>query len=833
MQALGFAVGATVSANVFSASPALDPPLRTGAGEITLVKDSRPTATIVIRRTALNAEPFRLTRPTPGATAGTPDGKVKLAACDLQKYIEKISGAKLPIVSDASLVRGARILVGSSQATVALRNLKIPCGFSVGGFTPQGVTEEGYVIHAEAGVVVLAGNDAGPYQGTYYAVAEFLRRQGVRWVMPGDFGEVVPQKTTVTVHPGTFADQPSFPLRTWWCDQPLQMWRTESLWKMRNKMQVNQADIIGVPNDGSLRDYMPDKALVKTQPELFARDFDGTPNPYLPNLSNPNAAWAVADKIIEKIRQTAETGMRLHTLGFAPDDGLPMDHTPATMKENQGFTDWGGRQGVFTEWSTSEEWFTFVNRVTQRIDKAYPGFILTTNGYANRSMPPENVPLHSNLGLELAFIWADATKPVTSPRSWQGQVMGAEIKRWCELCNRAWVYEYNYPMLVTTLTPVPQVQNMVINYPLYKKFGLFGFANEAIQPYMAEGIVTRYLRAQLMWNADLHAQAVLADFYASWYGPAAAPAQTFWEAIENRLLDSPLLGHEDRILPFVYTPELLAALEAQIQMAEKAAPDEPYRTRVRIDRLTLEHLQAYMAYNAAAVDANWVDAVNQLEHMVRLRLELNKISPFLSLPPSLKAPERYWAGDRYWGTLSRRDFFVKLRDFTAGRDGTLVAVAPKTARFMLDPAGIGKDLQWFAPDFDRTSWRRIDATQPFYIQGYLASNGVPYMGKMWYVFEVDVPASFHGRYIRLFTPVVTCQAWAWVNGRYAGVRRYLQAYTRPASLDLDVTPLVHTGRKNEIALWVDTAYDPAQASDGVLGRLFLYAPRDPNKTLSA
>ena len=106
--------------------------------------------------------------------------KQLLAATELQQYIEKISGARLPMVSETQEVGGAVVLVGAGKKATAM-NLPIPAGV-----TPDR-KEEGYLIYATKDVLVLAGNDEGPYVGTFYAVSEFLNRQGVRWFMPGDY----------------------------------------------------------------------------------------------------------------------------------------------------------------------------------------------------------------------------------------------------------------------------------------------------------------------------------------------------------------------------------------------------------------------------------------------------------------------------------------------------------------------------------------------------------------------------------------------------------------------------------------------------------------------
>lgn len=785
-----------------------------GSNGFSIVKDSKPQAVIVIDKSAFETtiiQPFRYVKMKP-------EQKIRLAASDLQTYVYKMTGVKLEILPDDNPVSGNIICIGPSKLTRNIKGLKIPSGL-----TAERI-EEGYTIFCRGNTLVLAGNDAGPYMGTYYAVCEFLKMLGVRWILPGDFGEIVPHKKDIEIGQINLIDSPAFKVRTWWCNEPSDMASLHALWKIRNKMTIYDRDIISIPADGSLRKYLPDPKLKDTRPELFGKNLDGSVNPHMANLTNPETIKIVADKIIQEFKKSEEKGERVNSIGFAPDDGLPMDYTPETMKLNQGFTDVFGREGVKTELSISEEWFNFVNKVAEEVVRAYPDVIITTNGYANRSLPPEGITLHPNLGVMAAFIWADTLKPVTSSKSWQGQVMGAQLKKWCEMCKRVFLYEYNETMLVSGLTPVPQVKKMSINYPLFKKWGLIGFINETRLPYFEEGIITRYVRAQLMWNPDTDINAILDDFYNNWYGPAAKPAANFWNAIEDCLLKTPFLGHEDRILPFVYTKELIEKLEKYILQAEEVSISEPYKTRVYVDRLTLEHLKAYMAMKESEFNARWADAVKYADRMIECRLALNKISPFLAMPPALTGRERYYSGDFYFGVLKRKAFYQKLDGLTNSETGILVVIAPKKVKFSLDEAGFGKHFNWYEPVFNRSKWRNIDTTIPFYAQGYMSSDGMPYLGKMWYVFELDVPSKFKGKPIKIYSPFVSCEAWVWVNGKYAGHRQYLEAYISPSPIDIDITDFVKYGQKNIISVCVSTGLSPAQAADGFLGRLFLYSP---------
>ena len=348
---------------------------------------------------------------------------------------------------------------------------------------------------------------------------------------------------------------------------------------------------------------------------------------------------------------------------------------------------------------------------------------------------------------------------------------------------------------------------------------------------MAHGITSFYLRAKLYWNADANSKAILDDYFTTWYGPASKPSQAYWDAIEETLENTPLLGHEDRILPYVYTDKLIDDLEKQERRAEDLAENEPYKTRVHVDRLILEHLKGYMAMNRAEFTGNYPEAIKQADFMFQQRQALNKISGYFSIPES-KDPHRiYFSGSYYWSLTDRKAFYQKLLDLTTGKTGDLIAKAPREVKFSLDDADVGRYARWHEPDFDRSEWRKIDTTTPFYLQGdgMLDARGVPYMGQMWYIFELNVPKEKVSRPIHVLAPTIVAEAWVWTNGEFTGHRPYQEAYIRPSSMDFDVTRQIKPGR-NVIGVRISTSQSRIQASEGFQGPLFLYSPRDDKDT---
>lgn len=791
-----------------------------GVFAITLVKDSRPTASIVISEAAFNAKSYT---PTDGvrATDVVPARRVRFAADELQRYIKKISGARLPIVSENEPVNGPIVLVGESKKTEALK-LKIPAGV-----TPAR-TEEGYLLYAKGDTLVLAGNDDGPYQGTFFAVCEFLNRQGVRWFMPGDFGECVPKLATITMSNIELYDKPDFIVRNWHGNLATELRDEEALWRLRNKQTLNFNEILQIPGDAWLRKYMPGKELVTTHPEYFARKVDGSIDPYMVNLSNLEVPKLVAEKIKAVIAETRTKDPNFNSLGFAPDDGLPMDLSNETLAANLGFADLTGREGVVTERSISEEWFRFMNKVAEEVNTEYPGFMITTNGYANRTFPPEGVKINPNVGVMFAAIWSDTLHAFDDPKSWQAMMQGQMLKRWGEICPHVFVYNYNEAMLVTGLTPVPLTHKLARNTPLFKKWGIVGFEDEQSYSWMSHGISTMYLRGKLYWHANDDVKAIVNDYFAKWYGPAAKPSQAYWEAIENALETTPILTHEDRVLPWVYTDTLIATLEMNEQKAEKAAVNEPFKTRVRVDRLILEHLKAYLAMTRAELAGDFAEAIRQADNMSKYRIDLNGINPFFVIPES-KDPRRMYftANTCYWNITQRKEQYQRCLDMTTGKTGDLLVKAPSGVKFTLDNADLGRIGRWYDPGFDRSQWKTISTAMPYYLQADSAydKQGVPYAGFMWYVFTLDVPRSALGRPIHVYAPTVVSEAWVWTNGEYSGHRPFVQAYRRlDAAMDIDVTGQVKTGR-NVIGIRVSTGLNRTDAAEGFYGPLFLYSPR--------
>jgi len=797
---------------------------------IELVADSQPSAVIVISQAAVQSLP---TLDDEKANPEVPADKIAWAAHDLQVYLEKMSGAEVPIVGDDQPTpAGTTILVGRSSLTTAF-DAEIPAGVT------NLREEEGYAILTDDTTLVLAGNDQGPYHGTEYAVSFFLYSLGVRWYLPGEFGEVIPDHSTITVAPTREISRPDFKMRNWWTYWfAKDLLGIETRWKIHNGMNVEK--IVSWPDDSSVRSVLPPEEE-KDNPEfaeVFAQDAAGRPYPYMPNLSSEQSVQYAAEVIKARFREHPDpncdgpTTWGSTSWGIGADDGLPRDFSPGTEERHMNFPSMMGRFNDPTGMSTTEEWMDWVQRVAAEVYKEFPDHIITTNGYANRDTPPIGLTPDPKIWIMFAAIFSDTYHAYDNPRSWMTLRQYSMLKDWASMYDNIYMYNYLYYNLAGCgAPPIPLARRHMHEMPMLKKLGLAGFADEGRTVAGEAGVFPTYVRARLMWDADQDAQALMSEFFDDWYGPAAVPAQAFWDAMESAIEDTVFGGNEDHMLSLVYTPELIARLEVHLLEAERLAKDDPWAApRVRADRATFDYLLAYKAMERAEFDADWPEAARQAEQMNEVLKPAMDISRFywdIEAPENKKLIVGQAHGFYYWGTLPRRDYYRELTELTNGTTGELITVLPESAKFRTDYRDDGRFDGWYRHEFDDTDWETALTTLPFFAQGsYLDDQGFPYLGALWYRLEVDVPAVTAGRAVRLYCTVAETEAWVWVNGVYVGHRPYNEAYLRPNELDLEVTDALAPGGNNSVVLRLHTNYQPAQMAAGLASRLFLYTPSD-------
>jgi hypothetical protein len=392
------------------------------------------------------------------------------------------------------------------------------------------------------------------------------------------------------------------------------------------------------------------------------------------------------------------------------------------------------------------------------------------------------------------------------------------IKQWCKLSDKVWMYNYNYTMLVNKRTLTPMVHRLRRNIPLLKEWGVIGFNDQDEADWALSGLPTRLVRARLEWDTKADVDAILDDFYAKWFGRSAGPMKTYYDALENAFENAPQHGHEDVILPAIYSEALMAKLDASMKAAEAAAQSEPEKLHMRIERLIYDNLCEYVALEKSKRAGDLAATAKHCARMLEIQAEESKITPFMGWTP-------YPCYGLEWEKKRMEAAAAKMN----GPEGELVALLPEKAAFRTDPFDDGRYERWQEPSTDLSSWKTALSTYGWETQGLPGmqdEKGHPYRGLAWYQFDVNVPESAKGKQVSLNGLAVVNEAWVWVNGRYVGHRPYIGVWFRPHALDMDVSKVLEPGKTNRIAIRVLCNWD-VWGANGIYERLFLYA-KNPN-----
>ena len=138
---------------------------------------------------------------------------LKALVDELVEVVRLCTGATIMIVSEPPGADQPAIVIGDCEETrqAGIKADRIP----LEGFVVKTAANRIYIVGSTQSLPGGKGDD-----GTAWAVADFLERfVGVRWYWPAQYGgRSVPRRTSLTVPPKHYQDQPVFPYRTMYQD---------------------------------------------------------------------------------------------------------------------------------------------------------------------------------------------------------------------------------------------------------------------------------------------------------------------------------------------------------------------------------------------------------------------------------------------------------------------------------------------------------------------------------------------------------------------------------------------------------------------------------------
>ncbi len=464
------------------------------------------------------------------------DGTVLDGAILLQDYILRVTGAKLPIVSDKDIddVNDLLILVGETS---------IGDQYSI---SSKDLEAEEYLVKTFERGIAITGNidDKGKDTATLFGIYAFLGKTlGIRWYFPGEMGTVVPKQGSLSVSRKLhLEDVPKMEVHL----GGISHWDKEIAWQWHPALRFGKSKGL-VANHTHERWF---QLYGNSQPELFGIRKDGKraitsdraksgQNKSFLCYSEP----AVLQKHIEIIDDYLETGNidpwaggvrpEGNNIPFGLNDTRKICYCTRCRSEVQPEK---GRYG-----KRSNLVFNFISKLGIAVKRRHPEATIWVLAYDSYQIPPDKIKmLPDNIGVTLCLI------PTVIQMNHPGVLKRNRdiIDAWYNILNKnrerliIWDY-FCYPntWFIAPTEATLALKNH-IQYTENKALGIFtnGFnpITKANEPklYLTFRIV--WIMHQLLWNPDLDLDKARERWCNDLFGPASVEMNAFYNLMEQR-----------------------------------------------------------------------------------------------------------------------------------------------------------------------------------------------------------------------------------------------------------------------------------------------------------
>ena len=506
----------------------------------------------------------------------------RYAAEELVRFVERMTGVRLPTADDALPKPERAILLGATRFGSAAADELASLG------------PDGFRLRVVGSDLVILGS---PVRGTLYGVYELLEKYGgCRWY--SSWCEKVPRLARFGV-PVNLDDRqvPAFPHREpFWYD----MFNGD--FAARNKangpsMRVGEKHGGpagrfggGLGNCHTFQTLLPSARYGKDHPEYFAlRDGKrlvaepGQSDDFAtqPCLTNPDVLRIVTSNVLARIRR--DPGATYY--GVSQNDNSKFCTCPACAAVDA------------EEDSHAGTMVRFVNAVADAVSREFPGKIIEFLAYRYTRKPPKLTKLRDNVMPCLCSIECDFSRPLDESKFPDNVAFVADMKGWAAQARRLYVWDYvtdfhNYP------TPHPNVYALQGNVRFMRDHKVMAYFTQGDRQGSHAGFadLKAWLLAKWMWNPELPMKDLLDDFFAGYYGPAAPAVRAYFEKLHRLELDYTARSPEHALfceppgtnlgIPAAFWDEADGLMERAAAAAGDAAP---YAANVRVARFGVDY----------------------------------------------------------------------------------------------------------------------------------------------------------------------------------------------------------------------------------------------------
>lgn len=533
----------------------------------------------LLAATSLHAERFLVENGRPRAEiviAESPTRMQRVAAHEFRATIEKITGARLPIVTQPSGT-AVKVFIGASKLN------PVPA---------EGLKEGAYRIQSGDDWLALVGDDAdfvpsepwarnnsdipraqaefekrvgAPYglinrglyknrlrlpgdtgrpdgtptaknetleiwgldeRGSFNAVTAFFHQLGARWYLPGALGEVMPAMKSIPLGKHSATVRPDFPLRQFnfrFGTAGPEM----ALWLMRLGIRNDDSYVIAHGMDG----MTGNDAVFAAHPEWFA--LYGGKRDYRPGDSKNQLCYSNEELFRETVRYNRALldTFPLKTVSVMPPDG----YTAICQCEGCRGKDSPERneRGLLSDYV-----WDFVNRVAREIAKTHPRAKVLNCAYGVYTLPPLKI---DKLEPNVVVCIVGGRRPINKAGG-KGEGESAP-----DALRAAWAKKTDNPLLIFENYPftdrgwyLPAFAPHALGETVNATKGLsdgediwLSAAQGFTEPAIGFNHFMVYFTARMYWGGrTANVDAMYREYCRLFYGPAATEMETFFDFCE-------------------------------------------------------------------------------------------------------------------------------------------------------------------------------------------------------------------------------------------------------------------------------------------------------------
>lgn len=498
------------------------------SAQLTLVKDGKAVSRIVLsEKSEINRQ----------------------AADLLQDFVQRISGASLPIVEGKA--KSGDVVIGGKSAEAG---------------------EDGFTLCTEQNQLrITSGGDKGSIYGVVTLLEKYM---GVSYYAYQAY-TLTPSKT-ITLPEIHLSETPAFRYRqsfSYGCDDPI--------YKMWFRLEEPNEVFIDNMWVHTFDRLMPSDVYGKDHPEYYSY-INGEHRPGNHSqwcLTNPD----VFDFVVKKLDSVFKANPDKKLISVSQNDG---NNTFCTCEEC--------RKVYEEEGAPSGAYIRFMNKLAER----FPDKEISTLAYLFTMHPPKHVKPLPNVNIMLCDIDCMREVPLTDNAS--GRDFVKALEGWSAISNNIFVWDYgiNFDNMVSCF---PNFHILQKNIQLFKKNHVtmhFSQVNGSKGTDFSE--MRAYMIGKLMWDPYQDADSLMRSFMDGYYGAAAPYLYQYQKIMQGGLLasgtnlwiyDSPVT-HKNGML----NDQLCKTYDELFDQAEAAVASDPVRLdRVQLSRLSLIYSELEIA----------------------------------------------------------------------------------------------------------------------------------------------------------------------------------------------------------------------------------------------